>query len=59
MSNWTEELLDLMVDKLVERKKREVATIKGHSDYQESASEDHVISDQAFFNQAGIKVIKG
>jgi len=29
MNNWTEELLDLMIEKLVERKKRDVAAIKG------------------------------
>jgi len=47
-----------MVDKLIERKKREVAAIKGQgSGYYESTGKQ-VVSDQAFFNQAGIKVEK-
>ena len=31
MSSWTDELLDLMLEKLIERKKREVDTMKGRS----------------------------
>ena len=30
VNNWTEELLDLMLKKLVERKRKEVNLIKGH-----------------------------
>ena len=58
VANWTEELLELMLDKLIERKKREVAAIRGHSVDQEPTG-DNVISDQAFFNAAGIKVKHG
>ena len=48
MSHWTEELFVLMIDKLVERKKREAAIMQGHSSQ---------MSDAEFFKMAGIKVV--
>ena len=44
-------MFDLMVEKLAERKKREVEAMKGHS--------GRVISDEQFFREAGIKVNRG
>ena len=49
MSHWTEELLVLMIDKLVERKKRETEVIQGRS------YSGRVVSDEQFFREAGIK----
>jgi len=51
MSHWTEELFVLMIDKLIERKKKEVAAMGGHS--------GRVVSDEQFFREAGIKVNRG
>lgn len=50
VNNWTDELLDLMVGKLVERKKRLVPGDSG----------GHKVSDSTLFARAGnfIKVIK-
>ena len=50
MSHWSEELFVLMVDKLIERKKREISAIK---------KPDNVIPEDQFFKQAGIKVKHG
>ena len=52
MSHWTEELLVLMIDKLIERKKKEVAAMGGH------AIGERAVSEEQFFKQAGIKVVK-
>lgn len=52
MSHWTEELLVLMIDKLIERKNREVATLEGRSS-------GRMVSDAQFFREAGIKVNRG
>ncbi|MCJ7828157.1 MAG: hypothetical protein MUP81_00255 [Dehalococcoidia bacterium] len=52
MSHWTEELLVLMIDKLIDRKNREVAAMSGHS------YSGRVVSDDQFFREAGIKVQK-
>jgi hypothetical protein len=50
LDNWTDEMLDMMINKLIERKKRESDMISGHS--------SNNISDEQFFKQAGIKVVK-
>jgi len=42
-----------MVDKLVERKERERAAIKGET------SDTHKVSDKQFFKEAGIEVKHG
>lgn len=54
VNNWTDELLDLMVEKLIERKTREQQAMKGKS------TEPNKISDTELFNQARnkIKVVK-
>ncbi len=44
-----------MVSKLVARYDRKLGRQTGNT---ETESEDHVVSDQAFFNQVGIKVTK-
>jgi hypothetical protein len=49
MSNWTNEEMNLMVAKLVERKNRETATF---------GSRSVVVSDEQFFKQAGINYKK-
>lgn len=46
MSHWTEELLILMSDKLIKRKERQFGISK------------NTISEEQFFKQAGIKVVK-
>ncbi|MCJ7829309.1 MAG: hypothetical protein MUP81_06185 [Dehalococcoidia bacterium] len=51
MSHWTEELLVLMIDKLIERKKKETVALQGRSS-------ERVVSDEQFFREAGIKVKK-
>ena len=40
INNWTDELLDLMIEKLVERKEREVDAIKGKT----APSKDNSVS---------------
>ncbi len=54
LNTWTEEKLEMMVEKLVERKKREAAAMRGRH-YE---PETHKISDSQLFAMAGIKVIK-
>ena len=51
-SNWTDELLDLMVNKLVERKEREKRVM--------DSGGKHTVSDNELFSRAGhlIKRIK-
>ena len=51
LGNWTDEMLELMVEKLVERKKRETEAISGRPS-------GRVVSDDQFFREAGIKVVK-
>lgn len=55
VNNWTDELLDLMVEKLVERKQREIQAIRPSG-----SSGGHRISDKELFMRAGnlIKVVK-
>ena len=57
-NNWTDELFELMCDKLSKRKKREVETIKGRSSTLSSGVER--VSDTELFAKAGhlIKVVK-
>jgi len=50
IAHWTDEEFSLMLDKLVERKQREKALIKG-----EEVS-TRKISDKQFFDEAGIEV---
>jgi hypothetical protein len=47
ISKWSTEMLTLMTDKLVERKKMQSGTARNNT-----------VSDSEFFSQAGIKVIK-
>ena len=53
VNNWSDELLALMVEKLVERRKRELNAIKGHGS-------SGMVSDKELFARAGrlIKVEK-
>jgi len=53
VSNWTDELLDLMVDKLNKRKAKEVAPMG------DRATGSHRVSDSQLFQMAGIKVRGG
>ena len=52
VSNWTEELLELMVKKLVERKQRETGQVESVK----PMSNDRVVSDEALFGQLGRKI---
>ena len=56
VNNWTDELLDVMVDKLVERKRRESDVARGYS----TKSSSNKVSDTALFSRARnlIKVVK-
>jgi len=53
VNNWTDELLNLMLEKLIERKKRELDAIQGNK-------VDDKVEDEALFKLAGnlIKVEK-
>ena len=55
LDNWTNEELTLMVEKLAQRKQRELEAIKG-----KSKGEVNRVSDQELFAQTGgiIKVMK-
>lgn len=55
VNNWTDELLNLMVEKLTERKQREVQAMRPLG-----SSGGHRVSDKELFAQAGnlIKVVK-
>jgi len=58
ISNWTDEFLNLMVEKLNERKKREADAIKGtHSESDSSDVEQ--VSDTELLARMGIKVEHG
>ena len=50
LGNWTDEMLELMIEKLVERKKREAEAISGR--------QKHKVPDDQLFREAGIKVVK-
>ena len=52
LANWTEEEFNLMLEKLIKRKERESEAIQGHYSAKQTISEDQ------FFKQAGIKVMK-
>ena len=56
VNNWTDELLNLMVEKLLERKKREVQAMNDPS----GAGHEPEVSDEVFFARAKnlIKVVK-
>ena len=56
VDNWTDELFCLMCEKLVERKRREVATIEKTRDHPRGAT----VTDSELFNRANnmIKVEK-
>ncbi len=56
VNNWTDELLNLMIEKLIERRKREL----GNGRQNALKTTDSVVSDEALFAQLGkkIKVVK-
>ena len=60
VNNWTDELLNLMIEKLVERKRRESEAVRGTSSASATQSGDRVVSDTALFAQLGnkLKVVK-
>ncbi len=53
VNNWTDELLDLMMQKLIERKDRETEAIQGDSGKTEEFAETPYFGDTGF-----IKVVK-
>ena len=59
VNNWTDEFFDLMVEKLVERKRRESDAIKGTSSPDNLRGKE-TISDTALFSRMGnnVKVVK-
>ena len=57
VANWTEELLELMIEKLIERKERETAAIQGHRTSGRIADGgDQIVSDKVLFAQLGSKL---
>lgn len=50
INNWTDEMLNLMIGKLTERKEREMAAM--------GIKSENTMPDEQFFRQAGIKVVK-
>ena len=61
VNNWTDELLNLMISKLVERKERENAAMsQTRNVVGKSRETDRVVSDTALFAQLGdkLKVVK-
>jgi len=54
VSNWTDELLNLMIEKLVERKQREIDSIKGVKCESDSVSPEMLAS----VSHGTIKVVK-
>lgn len=57
VNHWTDELLDLMIEKLAERKEREAQAVQSHGD-----PGGHKVSASELFADAGpglIKIIKG
>lgn len=60
INNWTDELLDLMCEKLAERKKREMNAIKGKAqDIPNLSPGTEVVNDIELFRRMGIKVKYG
>lgn len=57
VNNWTDELLDLMTEKLVERRQRETEAVKPMPS---GSPGGHRVSDVEFFRHAGnlIRVVK-
>jgi len=57
INNWTDEQLNLYIEKLVERKEREMQAIQPTS---VGDSGGHTVPDSVFFSRAGnlIKVVK-
>ncbi|MDD5081782.1 MAG: hypothetical protein PHU08_00270 [Dehalococcoidales bacterium] len=55
VTHWTEELLELMISKLTERKTREVEAVKGPKSVN-PVSNDQIVSDKALFNELGVKL---
>jgi len=57
VNNWTDELLDLMIEKLVERKQREIQTVSPSSS---GDSRGHTVPDKVLFAKATnlIKVVR-
>ncbi len=60
VNNWTDELLNLMITKLVERKNRESEAISSRGSGVVSGDTDRVVSDKELFAQLGnkLKVVK-
>ena len=58
VNNWTDEELELMCDKLVERKKQENELVQKS---QSASPDDRVVTDTELFRQLGnkVKVVKG
>jgi len=58
VNNWTDELLDLMMAKLVERKQREVQAMQSASEGRSSG--ENMVSEDMFFKEARnlIKVVR-
>ena len=59
INNWTDELLDLMVGKFLERKKREIDAIQGKTgEIHNLEPGTEVVSDTELFRRMGIEVKK-
>jgi len=59
VSNWTDELLSLMCDKLSERKQREIEAIKKHSRKSKMGNTQEVSEKELFARGSNlIKVVK-
>ncbi len=58
VSNWTEELLDLMLQKLIGRKEREAEALrgKGTSGLNGASGSKQVVSDEVLFARLGHKI---
>jgi hypothetical protein len=58
---WTDEILQVMVEKLIERKEHANAAIEGKTRGLPRSGGDTVVSDTALFSQLGAKlrVVKG
>jgi len=52
VSNWTDELLELMVKKLTDRKQREMGAVE----HIKPQSNNKVVSDETLFGQLGKKI---
>lgn len=58
INNWTEELLNLMIEKMIQRKKRESEAISEAVKAKTAEPTSHLVSDTELFALAGIKVVK-